>query len=95
VPAKSERRELGNVMFFELVEFVVWPRAYRSSRAGDESACSEHERGVRREIRRHLNPFSARTNADGAALAIRGQQHHRRRQNVREQEAESSRIALG
>jgi hypothetical protein len=82
-------------MFLQLVEFVVWPRAHRSSRARDERARGQHERGVRREVSRHFNSFVARPNADGAALAICGQQHYRRGQNVRQQEAESSRIALG
>src|SRR5688572_2623081 len=92
---QGEWGESGKAMFLELFEFVVWPGAYGSGCAGDESAGGEHERCVRREIGRDFNPFSTRTNAHGAALTIGGQQDHRGRQNVREQKAEPSCVALG
>ena len=51
----------------------------------DERARCQHQRGVRSEINCDFDPVSARANTNCAALPVRSQQNHRRRQDVRQQ----------
>ena len=49
-------------------------------------AVGDHQRRVGREVGGDLDAIRARTHADAGRAPIRGEQHHRHRENVRQQQ---------
>jgi hypothetical protein len=77
----------------QLSQAKIFPAEHGFHGTRDERTRCEHQRGVWCEINCDFDPVSARAYADCAAPAVRCQQNHRHRQEVRQQIRKLGRVA--
>jgi hypothetical protein len=82
---QTKSRHPGNFMTRQLSQAKILPTEDRFHDSRDEGARRQHQRGIGCEIDGDLDPVSARSHTDCAALPVCCQQNHWHWQNVREQ----------
>ena len=88
VPARLEASDDRNPPALQFRERVIFPLQNAKHNADGERSGSHHQVGIGRKIDRHFDAVATRTHSDPSAEPVRGQQHHRHMEQMREQQRE-------